>query len=339
MSLFRSILADTKLWCDSKSKFIVCVWLGTASWTKKKKGKRKSRIKCARAFTWRQTWRDFRLIDRSAQTRMGFPLSSDFCWPVHRTWPALAIDIVSFKNQFEFWRFIFFFKKKTIKNQVLWMRQRDLHILTSGLHTYTNDWRISAVHVTVRQPPHGGPVVPANGEDVSSSPSFAPVANGNAAMASSASRNASGPADSSSSVWDDEDGVWSEWTLVTFKWFFCFVLIWFSFLKKMFSFDMGRGSVRQRPKTPAFTNVKWALSPKSPRSTDFTLSVSRPLNSLTSSTSASSSEFVFKPSLQYDVCVILKNKTKIISKTTKVRALLGSLEHALSYHTNNNNKI
>lgn len=112
------------------------------------------------------------------------------------------------------------------------MRQRDLHILTSGLHTYTNDWRISAVHVTVRQPPHGGPVVPANGEDVSSSPSFAPVANGNAAMASSASRNASGPADSSSSVWDDEDGVWSEWTLVTFKWFFCFVLIWFSFFKK-----------------------------------------------------------------------------------------------------------
>uniref|UniRef100_A0A0P5NKZ7 Defective proboscis extension response n=2 Tax=Daphnia magna TaxID=35525 RepID=A0A0P5NKZ7_9CRUS len=97
--------------------------------------------------------------------------------------------------------------------RVLWMRQRDLHILTSGLHTYTNDWRISAVHVTVRQPPHGGPVVPANGEDVSSSPSFAPVANGNAAMASSASRNASGPADSSSSVWDDEDGVWSEWTL------------------------------------------------------------------------------------------------------------------------------
>ncbi|EFX85255.1 hypothetical protein DAPPUDRAFT_28601, partial [Daphnia pulex] len=30
--------------------------------------------------------------------------------------------------------------------RVLWMRQRDLHILTSGLHTYTNDWRISAVH-------------------------------------------------------------------------------------------------------------------------------------------------------------------------------------------------
>ena len=28
------------------------------------------------------------------------------------------------------------------------MRQKDLHILTSALHTYTNDWRISALHST-----------------------------------------------------------------------------------------------------------------------------------------------------------------------------------------------
>ncbi|XP_057372511.1 uncharacterized protein LOC130693397 isoform X2 [Daphnia carinata] len=93
--------------------------------------------------------------------------------------------------------------------RVLWMRQRDLHILTSGLHTYTNDWRISAVHVTVRQPPNAGPAVPSNPDDFSSP--FPLVANGNAPIRSPASRNAS--SDSSSSVWDDEEGVWSEWTL------------------------------------------------------------------------------------------------------------------------------
>ncbi|KAI9561479.1 defective proboscis extension response [Daphnia sinensis] len=94
--------------------------------------------------------------------------------------------------------------------RVLWMRQRDLHILTSGLHTYTNDWRISAVHVTVRQPPHAGQAFPSNKDDVSSS--YPPAAN--TPIRSPASRNASvSPDSSASSVWDDEEGVWSEWTL------------------------------------------------------------------------------------------------------------------------------
>lgn len=91
------------------------------------------------------------------------------------------------------------------------MRQRDLHILTSALHTYTNDWRISAVHVTVRQPPA---VIPLTTKDeFSALPSSSMVTNSNAGVRSSGSRNIN--ATSGDSVWDDEEGVWSEWTLVS----------------------------------------------------------------------------------------------------------------------------
>ena len=62
------------------------------------------------------------------------------------------------------------------------MRQRDLHILTSALHTYTNDWRISAVHTNVRRQQSDAMNVKQH---------------------------------NASDVWDEEDGVWSEWTLVS----------------------------------------------------------------------------------------------------------------------------
>lgn len=65
------------------------------------------------------------------------------------------------------------------------MRQRDLHILTSALHTYTNDWRISAVHANVRrQPTAPDPLIAKQQHNASD-------------------------------VWDEDDGVWSEWTLVS----------------------------------------------------------------------------------------------------------------------------
>ena len=71
------------------------------------------------------------------------------------------------------------------------MRQKDLHILTSSLHTNTNDRRISAVHTTVRSPAGSNP---ANSTTKTSFP---------------AGRQRNG-----TDVWDDEEGVWSEWTLV-----------------------------------------------------------------------------------------------------------------------------
>ena len=85
------------------------------------------------------------------------------------------------------------------------MRQRDLHILTSGLHTYTNDWRISAVHVTVRQSPHSV----ADGVPPSISTSSA-----NSFTIRSRNSSSSSSTASDSTIWDDEEGVWSEWTLV-----------------------------------------------------------------------------------------------------------------------------
>ncbi|XP_046633762.1 uncharacterized protein LOC124313087 isoform X1 [Daphnia pulicaria] len=98
--------------------------------------------------------------------------------------------------------------------RVLWMRQRDLHILTSGLHTYTNDWRISAVHVTVRQPPHSGPIKSSSSSSSSfpASPSAAVVPPTGFRSAGSRNSSSSTPG-GDSSVWDDEEGVWSEWTL------------------------------------------------------------------------------------------------------------------------------
>lgn len=84
------------------------------------------------------------------------------------------------------------------------MRQRDLHILTSALHTYTNDWRISALHTTVR-------------ETRGSRSSFN---NGTFTRQAVESREAQSPRTKNNvtDVWDDDDGgVWSEWTLVSYK--------------------------------------------------------------------------------------------------------------------------
>ena len=88
------------------------------------------------------------------------------------------------------------------------MRQRDLHILTSGLHTYTNDWRISAVHVTVRQSPSSSHSVTENGVPP-------PMSTSSANSFTIRSRNSSSSSTASdSTIWDGEEGVWSEWTLV-----------------------------------------------------------------------------------------------------------------------------
>lgn len=95
------------------------------------------------------------------------------------------------------------------------MRQKDLHILTSSLHSYTNDWRISAVHATVRDRPRQ------TGGD---STQFLPSSESNISMAVNkdrspttnpklASKSVNGSL--SDSVWDEEEGVWSEWTLVS----------------------------------------------------------------------------------------------------------------------------
>ena len=87
------------------------------------------------------------------------------------------------------------------------MRQRDLHILTSALHTYTNDWRISALHTTVRET-RGSPRSFGN-----SSSTRQPVYESRDNMATSpwTKKNVT-------DVWDDDDaGVWSEWTLVKRK--------------------------------------------------------------------------------------------------------------------------
>ena len=82
------------------------------------------------------------------------------------------------------------------------MRQRDLHILTSALHTYTNDWRISSIHTVVRD------------ED---EPEDADQANASPYVKWSAKVNASsngGPRPmTNAATADDEDGNWSEWTL------------------------------------------------------------------------------------------------------------------------------
>lgn len=73
------------------------------------------------------------------------------------------------------------------------MRQRDLHILTSALHTYTNDWRISAVRHLASASELAG----------ASSPISSSKRTNNASITTGAD------------VWDEDDGVWSEWTLVS----------------------------------------------------------------------------------------------------------------------------
>ena len=106
--------------------------------------------------------------------------------------------------------FIFFW-------QVLWMRQRDLHILTSALHTYTNDWRISAVHATVREP-RGPSPPPAAADDNNNNNSKNSFVSDDSQQHPAASAGSSIKAGQKNAVvddvWDEEEGVWSEWTLV-----------------------------------------------------------------------------------------------------------------------------
>lgn len=97
------------------------------------------------------------------------------------------------------------------------MRQKDLHILTSSLHSYTNDWRISAVHATVRDGKQS-----VNDEKFSSLPfhaqhnSSSPAAKkGRSSSSNSKWGNHPSNGSAGNAVWDDEEGVWSEWTLVS----------------------------------------------------------------------------------------------------------------------------
>lgn len=108
--------------------------------------------------------------------------------------------------------------------RVLWMRQRDLHILTSSLHSYTNDLRISAIQTTVRE----SQLKPIDsGTSGSSGPSPA-VSSFNSPYTGSASSNSKWSSKWSTSssnrssygrfndpvdAFDEEDGIWSEWTL------------------------------------------------------------------------------------------------------------------------------
>ena len=95
-------------------------------------------------------------------------------------------------------------------NQVLWMRQRDLHILTSSLHTYTNDWRISAVHTAVRDNPPDPAANASSAAEFLTAPSSSSVKWPPKWNGSSASRSGARFSDAFD---DDEEGVWSEWTL------------------------------------------------------------------------------------------------------------------------------
>lgn len=104
------------------------------------------------------------------------------------------------------------------------MRQRDLHILTSSLHSYTNDLRISAIQTTVRE----SQLKPIDsGTSGSSGPSPA-VSSFNSPYTGSASSNSKWSSKWSTSIsnrssygrfndpvdaFDEEDGIWSEWTL------------------------------------------------------------------------------------------------------------------------------
>jgi len=106
--------------------------------------------------------------------------------------------------------------------RVLWMRQRDLHILTSSLHSYTNDLRISAVQTTVRELQLTPTDSDTDSSPASSSPS--PARSSYAASssnskwpskwnASGSSRSSYGRFNDAVEAYDEEEGIWSEWTL------------------------------------------------------------------------------------------------------------------------------
>ena len=94
--------------------------------------------------------------------------------------------------------------------QVLWMRQRDLHILTSALHVYTNDLRISSIHSIAKDENDAQqlPLSDATAHDFSANGHFS-TRKTNAFV----SRSSSGINNSRPLNGDDEDGYWSEWTL------------------------------------------------------------------------------------------------------------------------------
>jgi len=108
--------------------------------------------------------------------------------------------------------------------RVLWMRQRDLHILTSSLHSYTNDLRISAIQTTVREPQLKPTDSDTDESSVSSSAasSFSSSYSGFSPLnskwsskwnASSSSRSSYGRFNDAADNYDEEEGIWSEWTL------------------------------------------------------------------------------------------------------------------------------
>ena len=104
------------------------------------------------------------------------------------------------------------------------MRQRDLHILTSSLHSYTNDLRISAIQTTVREPQLKPTDSDTDESSVSSSAasSFSSSYSGFSPLnskwsskwnASSSSRSSYGRFNDAADNYDEEEGIWSEWTL------------------------------------------------------------------------------------------------------------------------------
>lgn len=78
------------------------------------------------------------------------------------------------------------------------MRQRDLHILTSALHTYTNDWRISSIHTVVREDQKHL----IDKDNASAIDRWSSKLNANLNVHSN-----------DQELEDEEDGIWSEWTL------------------------------------------------------------------------------------------------------------------------------
>lgn len=72
------------------------------------------------------------------------------CLKTHRAKHAFALLLTSTPSRLKY--FLYILSSRTAYTslvnllQVSWMRKRDLHILTSGIHTYTGDARFSVRH-------------------------------------------------------------------------------------------------------------------------------------------------------------------------------------------------